>query len=151
MRVRIYSVMAGDLRSNSDLIGQIRRLGKILPGTWTERNPYDVTGMTFLLGGRNSIASVLRSVPSGSIKGNKLLVRYGTESTLGKRYTIISITSVYNPHHVVKNKQKWPRLLRDNHYSNITFASIADKIWSDENKVVDVLMDYAVGKAADPR
>ncbi|MCO6512653.1 MAG: hypothetical protein J5I65_17865 [Aridibacter famidurans] len=139
--------MPSDLTSNSRLVEEIRSGGKFLPGAWTERDPYDVAGLTFLLGGRNSIASILNKSPAGSFTGNKLIVRIGTEFTALKRYTIIAIFSAYNSHFVDKNKEFWPTLLVSNQdYGSITFKSIAEKLASDDAKVMNAVVNNVMGK-----
>ena len=143
MKVRVLHVPAFNLTSNSDLIQKIKREGTEVRGPWPYGSTVNVSDMFFILGGRNSIETVLSRVPGGKFRGSSLSVKVQTEAKLTKRYTIVCVFISNFGARFGTNKQAWGKNMFTIPTAEVTFQAITSKLWENEGKIVDGIVDYA--------
>jgi len=142
MKVRVLHTPAIQFTSNSDLIEKIKREGTEVRGAWPYGSDVKVNEMFFILGGRNSIETVLSKVPGGKFSGPSLSVKVQTEAKLTKRYTIVCVYISNYGARFGQNKQVWGSMFPIPS-REIPFHAITSKLWENEGKIVESIVDYA--------
>ena len=143
MKVRVLHTKAFDLTNNSDLIAKIKRDGKeVKAGAWPYGSTVKVNDMFFMLGGRNSIENVLKTVRGGKFTGSQLVVKTQTEAKAFKKYTIICVCIWSYAGRFGQTEEAWGTMFNPS-TPEVLFSDITSKLWDNEKKIVGDIVEYS--------